>query len=112
MQVSCPEVARLIFDGGLEIYKSEEIKSEDTKALKGLPEALSIHAEKLVMETLDATDYDLNIRLYHIGKSICNIVDLLQEDKLSTQKLEIVFIRIVACNNKEPGTVGGSMNMR
>ena len=90
MQLSCPEAARLIFNGGAEIYESENIKVQDTKVLRGLPEEMSLPVEKLISETLDATDYDLNIRLYHIGKSLCDITNLFQEGKLSAEKLEII----------------------
>ena len=90
MQTTCPEAVRLIFNGGTEIFESKNIKSEDTKAPRGLPEEISLPVGKMINETLDATDYDLNIRLYHIGKSLCDMSVLSQEGKLSAEKLEIV----------------------
>ena len=90
MEVSCPEVARLIFNGGTDIYERKNIKIQDINVQRGLPEEIFIPVDKMLNETLDTTDYDLNIRLYHIGKSLCDIAVLSQEGKLFAEKLELV----------------------
>ena len=90
LQVSCPEAARLIFEGGAKINDCAEADTENTEMPTELPEEICVPIEKLINETLAATDYNLNIRMYHIGKCLCDIAVLSQAGKLSDEKLEII----------------------
>ncbi|MFV2057023.1 MAG: flagellin lysine-N-methylase, partial [Thiohalomonadales bacterium] len=90
LQVSCPEATRLIFEGGEKIKNEGAANEQSTIKLPGVPEEIYAPIEKVINETLAATDYSLNIRMYHIGKCLCDIATLSQAGKLSDEKLEII----------------------